>query len=144
MLNPYSIILGLFTAAGLGTMLWGWIIIARARKTRDWPHIEGRIDSSHVHAEDDALLPDIRFHYQVDGRDYQTAMEFSADTSPTREFSEDYVRRFPPGATVKVYYNPEQPDQATLEPGLRPGDGMVFGFGLGITVLMVLMLLFDH
>jgi len=141
MFNPYSIILGLFTAAGIITTLWGWSVIVKARKSASWPSVAGKIVRSETEAENDNMLPDIRFSYTIDGKDYQKLIEFPASTTPTQEFSKDYTKRFPQGADVKVFYNPDNHQQAILEPGQQPGDWMILAFGLGTVALMLVVLL---
>ena len=141
MFNPYSLILGLFTAAGLATSVWGWLVIARARKSAHWPSVQGMIETSSIAAEGDELLPDIQFSYRIADKDYLKNIEFPNSTSPTQEFSNHYVNKYPPGAVVAVYYNPDNPEQATLEPGLQPGDWMILAFGLGVLILMTVLLL---
>jgi len=141
MFNPYVIILGLFTATGIATSVWGLWIIVRARRSASWPGVDGRIETCKIAADADALLPDIRFSYVLDDKRYVKNIAFPSGTSPTRELSETYVQRFPQGKTVTVYYNPDDPDKATLEPGTHPGDWMVLAFGLGTTALMIVALL---
>lgn len=141
MVNPYIIILGLFTAVGIGATLWGLKIIIEARKVRAWPSVNGKITCSRVDSEDDELLPDIRYSYTIGETAYEQTLAFPAGTTPTREFSAYYVNKFPEGSAVNVFYNPEHPEQTTLEPGGRPGDWLVFAFGLGATLLMLVALL---
>jgi hypothetical protein len=141
MFNPYSLILGLFTVMGLATTLWGWLVIVRARETARWPHVSGKIETSTMAADADELLPDIQFSYTLADKHYRKSIEFPSGTTPTLQLSESYVNKFPSGATVDVYYHPDHTEQATLEPGQRPGDWMILAFGLGTTLLMVLILL---
>ncbi len=68
MFNPYAIILGLFIIAGFIAALWGWFIIAKARKTRRWPVVEGIIEQSAPTSEANDLLPHILFSYTVGAR----------------------------------------------------------------------------
>ena len=65
MFNPYTIILGLFTLAGLVATVWGGIIIARARRTLRWPNVEGVIEESRFSSRDYDFLPHIVFRYRV-------------------------------------------------------------------------------
>ena len=71
MFNPYVIILGLFIIAGFITALWGWFIIAKARKTRRWSMVEGTIEQSAPTSEADGLTPHILFSYTVAAHTYQ-------------------------------------------------------------------------
>lgn len=138
MLNPYSLILGLFTVAGLGTAIWGWHILARGKQTLRWPTVSGTITCSQ---DNNDLLPQIEYRYSVAGRDYHRQMEFPADLSPTEQFKTRYLEKFPVGSQITVYYDPDHPDRSTMEPGPRRGDGLVFALGLGMTVIGLLLLL---
>jgi hypothetical protein len=137
MSNPYIIILGLFASVGIGTTFWGLKIILDSRKSRAWPSAKGRIVVSKLNSDDDELLPEISYRYTIGDTPYETSLEFPRGTTPTRELSTHYVNKFPAGANIDVYYNPEHPEKTTLEPGGRPGDWLVFVFGLGATLLMV-------
>ncbi|MEK7322214.1 MAG: hypothetical protein AABZ84_03945, partial [Pseudomonadota bacterium] len=68
MFNPYAIILGLFALAGLAIAVWGWTLIAKGRRTRRWPAVEGIIEHA---APADANVPAIYFSYAVHGRLYR-------------------------------------------------------------------------
>ncbi|MGD8569916.1 MAG: DUF3592 domain-containing protein [Gammaproteobacteria bacterium] len=139
MFNPYTIILGLFIAAGLLATLWGWLIIARARKTQQWPSVEGTIEESFM--DNKELFPRISYSYAIDGQAYKRSMEFPGDVTPSQEFARSYLEKYPLGSQVKVYYNPENPDVTTLEPGVGKGDWLVLAIGLGMLIFGVLLVL---
>ena len=142
MFNPYMIVLGLFVVAGLLATLWGLRIIVQARRTAQWPTVQGIIEKSIVTSNDNDLLPNIIFCYEVNGQAYQRSVEFPRDVTPSQEFASSYVDRYPEGSHVLVYYNPENPENATLEPGLGQGDWLVFAIGLGMLVFGILFLAF--
>lgn len=142
MFNAYVLILWLFLFAGVAMMLWGWKIIAAGRRTSRWPQVDGVIDESVVASEEDDLLPQIVFSYTVNGQPYRQQLQFPSDITPTQEFSIMYVKRYPLGAQVQVFYNPEKNEEALLEPGMRPGDWMIFCLGAVATVVASLSLLF--
>ena len=142
-MSPYSIILALFTLAGLVMALWGWIIMARGRKTRDWPSVEGLIEQSLHSSDENDILPKIVFSYQVDDRRYQRDLALPGGSGVTPDFAESYVKKYPQGTRVRVHYNPERPEQATLEPGLAHDDWLIFAIGLLATVCGAGFLLFS-
>ncbi len=143
MFNPYAIILGLFIIAGFIAALWGWFIIAKARKTRRWPVVEGAIEQSAPTSEANDLLPHILFSYTVGAHTYQCVLELPGGTNPSPELATSYVRKYPIGAKVPVYYNPDQPDQATLEPGLSRGDWMIPVLGIAAMAFGIFALFFS-
>ena len=106
MFNAYTLIIGLFTLGGLVTVVWGAMIIVRARNTARWPAATGTIEESTIASEDDDLLPNIVFSYTVNGSEFRRAFEFPGGVTPTREFAAEYLERYPAGAAVTVYYDP--------------------------------------
>lgn len=115
--------------------IWGWTIIARGRKTLLWPAVEGIIEISQQSADGDDLLPRIVFSYTVAGQRFERAVEFPSGTHPTPALAASYVSKYPKGTRVSAYYNPVQPGQATLEPGLARDDWLIFILGIVITVI---------
>ncbi|MFQ5487487.1 MAG: DUF3592 domain-containing protein [Gammaproteobacteria bacterium] len=140
MFNAYAIIIGLFIVSGFIATLWGWLLIARARKKMHWPAVTGRIEVSEPASAEDDLLPHIEYSYTVQDVNYRKTLEFPGGTTPTPEFAASYVENYPAGASVRVYYDPQQPEYATLERGVQGGDWLVLVFGL-VTVVMGLAML---
>ena len=141
MINPYLIIISLFIIAGLATTVWGWSIIARGRKMRHWPSVDGVIEQSAATSEIDDLLPHIGYRYAVAGQTYRGVMQFQAGISPTPEFAAGYVEKYPAGARVQVYYDPARPEHSTLESGPNRGDWLVLALGLGAVLLGVVLMI---
>jgi hypothetical protein len=142
-LNPYVVILSMFIVIGVFTTIWGWLIIAKVKKIRQWPGTEGEIAKSAPGLKINDLLPEIVFNYTVDGRRYTKSQEFPSDLTPDKEFTDTYLNKYPVGAKVRVFYDPHDPEQATLEPGFISGDWMVFALGVGMTLFGVLSLFFS-
>lgn len=136
-MNLYVLILGLFIVGGLATTLWGWIVIVRGRKSLTWPSVGGTIEKSALSSESDALLPAIEYSYAVAGRTFRRMVEFPGDISPTAELARSYVDKYPAGAHVQVYYDPDRPERATLEPGQGRGDWMILALGVIATLVGV-------
>lgn len=139
--NPYVITLSLFTLTGLVATVYGWTIIAKAKRTKTWPSVEGTIEESKTTSEENDLLPYVEFSYTVDGRTHRRPQEFPKDLVPGEEFRKTFAGKYPCGARVPVYYDPAAPEHATLEPGFISGDWMVFAFGLGMAVIGIFFLL---
>ncbi|MDH5324150.1 MAG: DUF3592 domain-containing protein [Gammaproteobacteria bacterium] len=140
-MNPYSIILTLFIVFGVAASAWGWIIISRSRRSLQWPYALGQITESREQSEHDALLPHVTYTYSVNGTPYEGRLEFPVDLTPTQEFSRSIAEKYPLSKAVTVYYNPEFPQQSTLQPGLAQGDWLVLALGLG-SVLVGVVLMF--
>jgi len=143
MFNPYFIILFLFVIAGVMATAWGFVIIIKARKTRHWLEVDGLIEESLVTSKENDLLPHIRYRYSVEGKNYQRSIDFPPDITPTQEFAEHHVKKYPAGSKVKVYYSPENPEQASLERGAGQGDWLVLVIGLGMLIFGLLFIFFS-
>ena len=139
MLNPYSIILGFFVASGVLVTLWGVRIIVIARKTLKWPFVGGKIEESRINFGAGDLLPYIVFSYNIGEKNYQQQMTFPRDITPSQEFTKSYLEKYPAGFLVQVFYDPNNPETATLEPGPAEGDWLILVVGLAMLVLGLLM-----
>ena len=142
MLNPYSIIQGIFVGSGLLVTLWGVRVIVKTRKTLKWPCVAGKIEESRINFGAKDLFPHIVFSYSVDQQAYQQSMKFPADVTPTPELTKSYLDKYPAGFLVQVYYNPDNPQEATVEPGPREGDWLILTIGIAMLLLGILMLFF--
>ena len=142
-MNLYFIILVLFILAGCGVTIWGWMVIRHGKKTAQWPSVEGFIEQSLPSSSIDDLLPHISYSYAVAGRHYQHTMEFPSGTNPTATLASSYIDKYPAGAKIQIHYNPEHPEQATLEPGAARDDWLIFVLGLTATIIGIVFLLFS-
>lgn len=141
-MSPYVIVIILFILAGVATAVWGLVVVAQGRKSKDWPSTEGVIEKSERSSEEDDLLPEIVFRYSVGGREYVKTFDFPRGISPHPQLSIEYANRYPAGARVRVYHDPADPQRATLEPGVGQGDWMIFvlgmsAVGLGLVALAI-------
>ena len=141
MFNPYLVIISIFTLTGLLAAIWGWRIILNGRRSLDWPSVEGVITESSHNSQ--TLLPDISFSYTIAGSQLQSSILFAGDISPSEEFSQSYIKNFPVGKEVQVYYEPDNPSQVTLEPGPKKGDAIVFVIG-ALTFVFGIIFLFAN
>jgi hypothetical protein len=61
----------------------------------------------------------LKYEYEVGGRHYvgrRISYEVVGGTSSADPTAQELAEKYPPGATVKVYYNPSHPATAVLEP----------------------------
>src|SRR3569832_1286814 len=63
-------------------------------------------------------------------------MTYSGGTPPPENVI-IYTEKYPAGAKVQVYYDPANPENATIEPGAVRGDWIVFAIGLASTLVGV-------
>jgi hypothetical protein len=98
-----------------------------------WPRTTGKIEVFNPSSKENDLLPEIVFSYQVNEKAYRRQFEFPEGTHPLPEFVTFYKNKYPVGSAVEVFYNPEQPEIATLEPGTQ-GDWMILAMGIAMMI----------
>jgi hypothetical protein len=128
-------------------MFPGLIIVAlvvklwEVRKASRWPSTTGRVVVSTVQSHkrqpgesgynfgdtEISNEPHVEYEYQVNGRKYRGERITIGEKTAGFEL-EGILARYPVGASVTVYYNPDYPEFALLERDLPMGM-MVKGFG---------------
>jgi hypothetical protein len=125
-----------FGGVGAGLSWWGWTIVQSARASAEWPTVEGRITRSVVrHSTDaeggDSYSPEVAYTYAVSGRAFEgERIKFGENSYGSRSRAEAIAAGYPVGRQVEVYYEPANPSNAVLEPGLSAGSYIVLGIGL--------------
>ncbi len=88
-----------------------------ARKSQAWPPCEGRVMSANlVHVGVRAgWKPTIIYAYTVDGVEHTSQrMTFDYIENYSRREAQSIMERYPVHAPVQVYFDPEQPQDASL------------------------------
>ncbi len=134
----FGLVLLLF-AVIYGGMVFGAVGIAAA--SRGWPAVAGRVEVSKARANrPDNGMPGYRYvvvyRYTVDGEEWDGDMVAAGKLFyATRRWVEQRLAPYPVGARVTVYYDPEDPETAVLEPGWSRE-----GYYFVATLLMVVAL----
>lgn len=95
-----------------------------AEATESWPTAPGVITSSEIDQYDSdgttMYSAEINYDFTVDDKPYNgnriTINSGNTSTSSIKEVKKD-LQKYPVGANVTVYYDPELPNNAVLEPG---------------------------
>jgi hypothetical protein len=125
---------------------FGKPILDNAKASRDWPSVPGVITRSAVatkRSDGKTMYSfDVVYRYQVEGRELTCNSVFFGGNTSSSNSSAAYkvTGRYPEGAEVDVYYEPENPANAVLEPGARWQSYIVFGIGLVFLIVGVLVL----
>lgn len=132
---------GAVAFAFIGAAIFGAVvrIFLDQRASRAWPHVDGRVTSTGVTGSaSDGFTVEYECEYQVGGASY--FLNGSLDgTSPTELIAAGRARDRM-GQAVDVAYDPENPANATLDPGAlgTASAGIFFAGGmLGYGVWMV-------
>jgi Protein of unknown function (DUF3592) len=110
--------------------------------TRTWPSVEGMVVHSAIvetpgnwQYTDTVFQPVITYQYQVSGRAYTGKRIKVTDIASGRKFADGILKRYPIGAKIPVYHDPENPHAAVLQPG---NDGNSLGI-IAVGTLFVLV-----
>lgn len=139
----YSYVFGglLLCMASLVFQLDHWNDPGLAEESLSWPSVTGKISSSFVQARDFPMPHDdsdddyettsysasVDYSYVVEGKEHHS--------SQVRYFvgpdAHETVRKYPSGAQVPVFYNPEDPSSAVLEPGTNTKTQVMRSLAIG-------------
>ncbi|MRR39066.1 DUF3592 domain-containing protein [bacterium] len=130
------------------SLLGIFMIVSALRRRRQeessagWPGVQARVIESalekasrtNVDGPDTTeFIPHVRYAYTVLGREYTSNRISFAPLTTNQSPAEQILSRYPAGATVMVYYNPAQPDQAVLE---RSGGSLWVSLVIGILMIV--------
>lgn len=128
--------------AGGAVFLWGTWEAIQASSSSSWPSVEGTIVSSKLtsgtsgtgKSRSTTYKAEVRYQYQVDGAAYENdVLRVGQISTGFKSFPQADVKRHPKGVTT-VYYEPAEPANSVLEPGvhlalaLKPSVGLLFFF----------------
>lgn len=125
-------------ALGVVAAILGGLLEWRIEKVLAWPRTDAEILSSElmrrVSGDGAAWRPRLVYRYRVAAHTYTAERVGLLNFAGNRSWAEPVVRRFPPGSTATIHYDPTDPAAAVLEPALeRPlayglmGAGGVLG-----------------
>lgn len=152
-----GLIIGLLCMGGLFVLFAGLGVFFILRHRRDtqkagqsvnWPSVSGTVTAARVkthHSTDsdgdtsETYSAQVEYQYQVNGVAYTSEkISFGAPVavSNLRKVQET-VAQFPAGSPVNVYYNPQNPAEATLQTRMGSKTGLI----LGIIFLVIGMMI---
>lgn len=137
--------------AGSVALVIGIAIERQARVSRRWPSVKGVVLSSKILKEQSnpsssslgrritdgyQYKPEVAFEYTVFGVKYiSNKVSFADYSTNTTGHATQVIERYPEGAAVDVYYNPDNPEDAVLEK--RGGFGVLLLFVVGLFLIAV-------
>jgi len=140
-----------FFLLGLGVSYFGYRLIRKARASAEWPAAQGKIESSTVDVErereedsdgdihyETKYIPNIVYQYQVDGMDFMgDKISFGGTSNSNQTWAYKMRDQYPEGSEVAVYYDPENPQDAVLQPGAKGSTYIIFVLGVVFAILGV-------
>jgi hypothetical protein len=118
-----GLVLGLILlAVGVQSVVYGARIIQDARVSLSWPTVRGQVTESTVSTDNsDGFIEyraSVTYEYTVGGQQYVgSRICFLDEIFPDPEPARDRAAQYPVGASVDVFYRPDDPWDAVLEPG---------------------------
>ncbi|MBK1791895.1 DUF3592 domain-containing protein [Persicirhabdus sediminis] len=139
-------------------MILGLWTLLKAKDSESWPSTQGTIITSELSRDDSydsetgqkttMYSANIVYEYSVDGvRRSCDAVSFVSVSGSDLTDARKNLSRYPYGMTVAVYYDPDNADDAILEPGVQQSTWSVLCFGLvfsGVGSLFILLLWYTN
>lgn len=114
-----------FLLAGLFGMVSGAVLISTGVRCFKWPRTNGRIVSSQITVREERSRdttyyhPEVVYAYSVAGKQYHSNQVSAGDNDNSdRRRAKNIVDKCAPDMAVTVLYDPRDPANAVLEPGL--------------------------
>jgi hypothetical protein len=147
-LTVYAVIIFIL---GLIMGPFGMFQLRKALKAQKWPSVTGVIAESRLISKrmgrkfrgGSVFVPVIKYDYEADGRSYRgSKIYFMQGYSNIYRNGQKYIDRYPEGCSVKVYYNPKDPQTAVLENDRISKFSIIFG-SFGILTYLSLLIYFS-
>jgi hypothetical protein len=147
----------LLIGGGIGGLVYLSSAQKKARESRSWPTVKGRITQCDVVRKGGTTgrgVSNVRYEielaysYTVDGKRFRgDRMQVFGVSHKFEDDAQEHARQYPVGKAVPVYYNPDDPEDAVLEPGIVPSASVQGGRwasigGVVVGVIVLLLALF--
>jgi hypothetical protein len=133
--RPRSLLATVLALAGILLLLFGAYNLYTGNSSVRWPSVEGRILYSRARTgpHPETLL---WYEYHVNNQRYvASAYRNGGNVTPFDSVATAAAKRYPVGRTVPVYYDPANPRNALLEPGVWWGNFVAPAFALVLFAL---------
>ncbi len=134
-----------FSAAAIGLIVFGLFIMRERSRSRGWAATSGTIVSSTVTQftgkTGTTYRPMVMYGYSVGAVRYSSnRISFRAIVSSDHDAALKAAAAYKPGSAVRVFYDPQDPEQAVLERGANPWVGIVGGGVFAMAAVWMRML----
>jgi len=110
----------------------------RAEASKKWPTASGTVTASTLEQ-----LPDnkwrfraaVQYGYRAGGKNYQSSRVFWGGNEGREQHMASVVETYPAGAKVRVYYDPNDPAEAVLDPIQHTGSRPMVLYALAMMTL---------
>jgi hypothetical protein len=127
---------------GLALTFLGYTKFKKAMDSKGWPVASGLVTGSEV-AGAIKYNPSVTYTYTVDSVAYSSNIISNMNfNTKKRSVVEEFLKKYPSGAEINVYYNASEPSKALLEPGVNSGNILLLAFGIIVLAIPVFLLIF--
>ena len=142
-MGPIKWMLRIFLSIGVIFIVIGAYLFLQDWETLSWKETEGVVNESRVlHLGVRRYVASVEYRYVVDGEMMQGTVVESGPDIPTYSSAAPprrVVARYPVGKKVIVYFDPQDPSKAILEPGLSRGSLLIFILGMGFVGISLIV-----
>jgi hypothetical protein len=153
----------MFTLMGIGVLVTGVLDVVKGSESTSWPTARGEMITSEVQSRmkttkssrgtgsrrktttstTRVFWSELKYSYSVEGASFEgERVDFGMESSSSnRSGADERVARYPVGEEVLVYYDPIDPSEAVLEPGVA-GSTIAFPLIGAVLALIGLVMLF--
>ena len=140
----------LFTLVGGIVLVVGIFSIVRANASESWPMVEGEVIRTDIVSNrksgggSSTYRAKVEYQYAIDGvTRYGARVSYAGNVSSSNRGSAmAIIDRYPKGSDVTVYYDPADPEESVLEPGISAKIFLTPAIG-GVFLVLGLALLFS-
>ncbi|MDP2653307.1 MAG: DUF3592 domain-containing protein [Candidatus Omnitrophota bacterium] len=117
----------IFLIVGLAVMNMGFKQIQKSKLSMTWPTVEGVVSSSDMgrHRDSDrgtTYSADVTYRYVLEGTTYVSSkVRYGSLNTSNPADAQRVLNRYPVGTKVSVHFNPDDPYESVLEPGMHGG-----------------------
>jgi hypothetical protein len=130
-LTPNILFPLIFIGIGLVLLIIYFRNLGKVRASQSWPVVQGTVVESWVRRQESAdsdgsasyrYYPEVRYQYQVMGSQYLgDKITFGPKSGGNRSAAEKMIAKYPSGARVMVYFQPDKPEISVLERSASKG-----------------------
>ena len=128
----------------------GWLAyqtsdhLAKGHESKNWTGTEGVITKSGKAATYIGTPLDVQYLFEADGKKLDGGRVFYGGILVLNQLPDDqqaFLKKYPKGKSVIVYYNERNPKESVLEPGMAKYALWEFGASAGYVLFCVLYML---
>lgn len=128
-------IVQVFLFMGSCMILAGLVMVFLAHRSASWPPTIGVVIKSHVNhlgGDGNSWKPVVEYEFEIDGEKFKgNRLRLFTGTCFIPQLAQKQITAYAEGQSVKVYFNPRNPNHSVLLPGIAGSWVAISGMILG-------------